>query len=192
MSPEERNAIAEQGAELVRRVRGDANTGLMEEFLGEYGLSTEEGVALMCLAEALLRVPDASTIDDLIQDKIAPHNWSAHLGQSDSTMVNASTWALMLTGRVIDEDTAPGVVSTLRGVVRRMGEPVVRLAVGRAMREMGAQFVLGRTIEEAMDNGNAARESGSTFSYDMLGEAARTDDDARRYHGAYSLSLIHI
>jgi len=192
LAPEERTSISAVGAELVRRDRGSANTGLMEEFLGEYGLSTEEGVALMCLAEALLRVPDASTIDDLIQDKIAPHNWSTHLGQSDSTMVNASTWALMLTGRVIDEDTAPGVVNTLRGVVRRMGEPVVRLAVGRAMREMGAQFVLGRTIDEAMENGTEARQTGFTFSYDMLGEAARTDDDARRYHGAYSQAIAAI
>lgn len=192
LSPEDRRAVSGHGADLVRKVRGASDPGMMEVFLGEYGLSTSEGVALMCLAEAMLRVPDAETIDDLIQDKIAPHDWSTHLGHSDSMLVNASTWALMLTGRVIDEQDNPGVVGALRGVVRRLGEPVVRIAVGRAMREMGAQFVLGRTIEEAMENGKKARKSGHTFSYDMLGEAARTDEDARRYHGAYSQAIASI
>lgn len=192
LSPRDRRAISDHGADLVRKVRGASDPGMMEVFLGEYGLSTSEGVALMCLAEAMLRVPDAETIDDLIQDKIAPHDWSTHLGHSDSALVNASTWALMLTGRVIDEHDNPGVVGSLRGVVRRLGEPVVRIAVGRAMREMGAQFVLGRTIEEAMENGTKARKSGHTFSYDMLGEAARTDEDARRYHGAYSQAIASI
>jgi len=192
LTEQDRQQISEHGADLVRQVRGASDPGMMEVFLGEYGLSTSEGVALMCLAEAMLRVPDAETIDDLIQDKIAPHDWSTHLGHSDSTLVNASTWALMLTGRVIDEQESPGVVGALRGVVRRLGEPVVRIAVGRAMREMGAQFVLGRTIEEAMENGATARKSGHTFSYDMLGEAARTDEDARRYHGAYSQAIASI
>ena len=192
LSPEDRKAIADRAADLVRAVRGGSDPGLMEEFLAEYGLSTQEGVALMCLAEALLRVPDAATIDDLIQDKIAPHDWSTHLGRSDSTLVNASTWALMLTGRVIDEEDDPGVVGALRGLVRRLGEPVVRVAVGRAMREMGAQFVLGRTIEEAISNGENDRKNGYSFSYDMLGEAARTEEDARRYHGAYSHAIAAI
>jgi len=192
LSSQNRADISAHAADLVAKVRGAADPGMMEVFLGEYGLSTSEGVALMCLAEAMLRVPDAETIDDLIQDKIAPHDWSTHLGKADSTLVNASTWALMLTGRVIDEKDDLGVVGALRGVVRRLGEPVVRIAVGRAMREMGAQFVLGRSIEEAMENGNAARQDGYTFSYDMLGEAARTDEDARRYHGAYSQAIASI
>ncbi len=192
LSAEDRAGISAHAAKLVSNVRNASDPGMMEVFLGEYGLSTSEGVALMCLAEAMLRVPDAETIDDLIQDKIAPHDWSAHLGHSDSTLVNASTWALMLTGRVIDEKDDPGVVGALRGVVRRLGEPVVRIAVGRAMREIGAQFVLGRTIEEAMENGNSSRKDGYTFSYDMLGEAARTDEDARRYHGAYSQAIASI
>lgn len=134
----EREAIADHAVRMIQAVRTGASHGMMEEFLGEYGLSSKEGVALMCLAEALLRVPDAETIDDLIQDKIASHDWSTHLGSSDSSLVNASTWALMLTGRVIDEDDSSGVVGALRGVVRRLGEPVVRVAVSRAMREMGA------------------------------------------------------
>ena len=188
----EREAIAAHAVRMIQAVRDGASHGMMEEFLGEYGLSSKEGVALMCLAEALLRVPDAETIDDLIQDKIASHNWSTHLGSSDSSLVNASTWALMLTGRVIDEDDSPGIVGALRGVVRRLGEPMVRVAVSRAMREMGAQFVLGRTIDEAISNGTDARDDGYTFSYDMLGEAARTEDDAQRYHGAYSQAISAI
>ncbi|ESR26930.1 bifunctional proline dehydrogenase/L-glutamate gamma-semialdehyde dehydrogenase PutA [Lutibaculum baratangense] len=184
-----RAAISARAADLVREVRGAARPGLMEEFLAEYGLSTKEGVALMCLAEALLRVPDAETIDDLIQDKISPHDWGSHLGQASSSLVNASTWALMLTGRVIDETEEPGVVGALRGMVRRLGEPVVRTAVARAMREMGAQFVLGRNIEEAMRRGQAMVKRGYTYSYDMLGEGAKTEADAQRYHGAYAQAI---
>ena len=124
----------------------------MEVFLSAYGLSTKEGVALMCLAEALLRVPDTETMDELIRDKIAPHDWSAHSGGSASIFVNASTWALMLTGRVLDEGEG-GIERTLRSMVRRLGEPVIRTAVAAAMREMGEQFVLGRTIAEAVKRG---------------------------------------
>jgi RHH-type proline utilization regulon transcriptional repressor/proline dehydrogenase/delta 1-pyrroline-5-carboxylate dehydrogenase len=135
----------------------------------------------MCLAEALLRVPDAETIDALIEDKIAPSDWGAHLGQSASPLVNASTWALMLTGKVLD-DREPGVAGTLRGLVKRLGEPVIRTAVGRAMREMGRQFVLGE--DHRGGHGARARHGGKgyTYSYDMLGEAAMTEADARRYH----------
>ncbi|MEM6623473.1 MAG: bifunctional proline dehydrogenase/L-glutamate gamma-semialdehyde dehydrogenase PutA [Pseudomonadota bacterium] len=186
-----RHSISRQAAELVRAVRDHADPGLMEEFLAEYGLSTKEGVALMCLAEALLRVPDAETIDELIQDKIAPHDWGAHLGKASSSLVNASTWALMLTGHVIDDDDEgeAGILSALHGVVRRLGEPVVRVAVGRAMREMGAQFVLGRDINEAVRRGRKMQDRGYTYSYDMLGEAARTEADAQRYHGAYAQAI---
>ena len=185
----ERARISDQAAGLVRAVRGAPQPGLMESFLAEYGLSTKEGVALMCLAEALLRVPDATTIDDLIQDKIVPNDWGAHVGDSGSLMVNASTWALMLTGRVLEDETETGVVGTLHGMVRRLGEPVIRLAVGRAMREMAAQFVLGRDIREAIDRGHALAATGYAYSYDMLGEAARTDEDAMRYHGAYAQAI---
>ncbi|MEM7523815.1 MAG: bifunctional proline dehydrogenase/L-glutamate gamma-semialdehyde dehydrogenase PutA, partial [Pseudomonadota bacterium] len=185
MAPDMRAAVAARAAALVRTVRGAAAPGLMESFLAEYGLSTEEGVALMCLAEALLRVPDDETMDDLIRDKIAPHDWSAHAGGASSILVNASTWALMLTGRVLDDD-APGVVGALRGLVRRMGEPVIRTAVAAAMREMGAAFVLGETMEAAMTRAAGMEAKGYTYSYDMLGEAARTHDDADRYFEAYA------
>jgi len=186
-----RAAIVTDAAGLVREIRAAARPGLMEVFLSEYGLSTDEGVALMCLAEALLRVPDADTIDELIEDKIAPADWGRHLGRSASSLVNASTWALMLTGRVL-EDGAPGVAGSLRAAVRRLGEPVIRTAVGRAMKELGRQFVLGETIGAAMSRAAPMERSGYTFSYDMLGEAARTEADARRYHLAYSAAITAI
>ncbi|MEM7546967.1 MAG: bifunctional proline dehydrogenase/L-glutamate gamma-semialdehyde dehydrogenase PutA [Pseudomonadota bacterium] len=188
LQSDDRKAISARAADLIRVVRGSSSPGLMESFLAEYGLSTEEGVALMCLAEALLRVPDAETIDDLIQDKIAPHDWGAHIGDSGSILVNASTWGLMLTGRVL-EDEDKGVVGALRGMVRRLGEPVIRRAVGAAMREMGAAFVLGETIEAAMKRGDGMVAKGYSYSYDMLGEAARTHADADRYFAAYETAI---
>ncbi len=185
LSDAERAAISARAADLVRAVRGSSDPRLMEVFLSAYGLSTKEGVALMCLAEALLRVPDAETMDDLIRDKIAPHDWSAHSGGSSSIFVNASTWALMLTGKVLDEGEG-GIEGTLRSMVRRLGEPVIRTAVAAAMREMGEQFVLGRTIAEAVKRGRPMTQKGYLYSYDMLGEAARTEADALRYHRAYA------
>ncbi len=185
LSPEERARISTRAVGLIRQVRGHAEPKLMEVFLAEYGLSTSEGVALMCLAEALLRVPDADTIDELIRDKIAPHDWSAHSGGSGSIFVNASTWALMLTGKVLDEGEG-GIERTLRGMVRRVGEPVIRRAVAAAMREMGENFVLGRNIAEAVKRGAGEIRKGNLYSYDMLGEAARTEDDALRYLKAYA------
>ena len=132
LSEGDRSAISARAAGLVRTVRSSSAPTMMESFLGEYGLSTGEGVALMCLAEALLRVPDAETVDDLIRDKITPHDWSAHQGHSSSIMVNASTWALMLTGRVLDDEEERGIEGTLLSLVRRLGEPVIRRAVGAA------------------------------------------------------------
>ncbi len=186
-----RAAIGQQAEHLVRQIRGNSKPGLMEVFLSEYGLSTDEGVALMCLAEALLRVPDAETIDALIEDKIAPSDWGKHLGQSTSSLVNASTWALMLTGKVLDDGDS-GVISALRGAIKRLGEPVIRTAVGRAMKEMGRQFVLGETIEAAMKRAQDMEAQGYSYSYDMLGEAAKTDADAMRYHLAYSRAISAI
>ncbi|MGR3460874.1 MAG: proline dehydrogenase family protein, partial [Roseovarius sp.] len=191
LSAGDRARITARGADLVRAIRGQASPGLMEVFLAEYGLSTEEGIALMCLAEALLRVPDAETIDALIEDKIAPSDWGRHMGHSTSPLVNASTWALMLTGRVL-KDEAPGLVGTLRGAVKRLGEPVIRTAVGRAMREMGRQFVLGETIQSAMDRAAGMEKKGYSYSYDMLGEAARTEADATGYHLSYSRAITAI
>ncbi|MBE0412956.1 bifunctional proline dehydrogenase/L-glutamate gamma-semialdehyde dehydrogenase PutA [Yoonia sp.] len=191
LSDADRARISARAADLVRQIRGSAAPGLMEVFLAEYGLSTDEGIALMCLAEALLRVPDAETIDALIEDKIAPSDWGKHLGHSASSLVNASTWALMLTGRVLD-DEKPGITRHLRGAVKRLGEPVIRTAVGRAMREMGRQFVLGEDIGKALKRADVMRAKGYTYSYDMLGEAARTDADARHYHLAYSRAISAI
>ncbi|MGB3415901.1 MAG: bifunctional proline dehydrogenase/L-glutamate gamma-semialdehyde dehydrogenase PutA [Mesorhizobium sp.] len=185
LAADERKAISACAVGLVNAVRGSTDPRLMEVFLSAYGLSTREGVALMCLAEALLRVPDAETMDELIADKIAPHDWSAHSGGSSSIFVNASTWALMLTGRVLDEGES-GVEGTLRAMVRRLGEPVIRKAVAAAMREMGEQFVLGRTIAEAMKRGRPMIQKGYLYSFDMLGEAARTEADALRYLKAYA------
>ncbi len=188
----ERSEVVSHAIRLIEAVRRVDDPGIMEEFLAEYGLSTREGVALMCLAEAHLRVPDAETVDELIQDKIVPHDWGAHLGEASSSLVNASTWALMLTGRVLDEQGQPGLASSLRNLVRRLGEPVVRVAVGRAMREMGAQFVLGRTIGEALTRGDKYTRKGYTYSYDMLGEAARTEADAHCYHQAYAQAIAQL
>ncbi|MFM2390338.1 MAG: hypothetical protein RLZZ437_1893, partial [Pseudomonadota bacterium] len=186
-----RARIVAAGADLVRRIRSSAKPGLMEVFLAEYGLSTEEGISLMCLAEALLRVPDAETMDALIEDKIAPGDWGRHLGKSASSLVNASTWALMLTGKVL-EDREPGVVGHLRAAVKRLGEPVIRRAVAQAMKEMGRQFVLGEDIAAAMKRAQELEAQGYTYSYDMLGEAARTEADARRYHLSYSKAITAI
>ncbi|MFO1210591.1 MAG: bifunctional proline dehydrogenase/L-glutamate gamma-semialdehyde dehydrogenase PutA [Amaricoccus sp.] len=185
-----RRAIVATAAELVEAVRESAQPTVMEAFLAEYGLSTDEGVGLMCLAEALLRVPDAETIDELIADKIEPSNWGAHLGRSTSSLVNAATWGLMLTGRVLDD--SPGPAALLRSAIRRVGEPVVRTAVGQAMKLMGRQFVLGETIGAAMERARGLEGKGYTHSYDMLGEAARTDEDALRYAAAYARAIAAI
>ncbi|MGI9420716.1 MAG: bifunctional proline dehydrogenase/L-glutamate gamma-semialdehyde dehydrogenase PutA, partial [Geminicoccaceae bacterium] len=184
-----RQRIVDRATRLVRSIRERSDPGLMEVFLAEYGLSTDEGVALMCLAEALLRVPDDDTIDALIEDKIVPSAWGKHLGRSSSSLVNASTWALMITGRVLDDDDQDGLIGTLRGAIRRLGEPVIRTAVEGAMRELGRQFVLGRDIEEAMERAEEIEAEGFTHSYDMLGEAARTEADAKRYHLAYARAI---
>lgn len=188
LSADARAAITARAADLVRRIRAEARPSLMEHFLAEYGLSTREGVALMCLAEAMLRVPDKITIDALIEDKIAPSDWGRHLGEASSSLVNASTWALMLTGKVLDDDQA----GTLRRMVRRLGEPVIRTAVGRAMKEMGRQFVLGQTITDALDRARTREKQGFTYSYDMLGEAAMTGADAARYDRAYADAIAAI
>lgn len=187
LTPEVRTRGTAHAVKLVEAIRNDARPGMMEVFLAEYGLSTREGIALMCLAEALLRVPDAETIDALIEDKIAPSSWSTHLGKSTSPLVNASTWALMLTGKVLQE--GEGIAQTLRGAIKRLGEPVIRTAVGRAMKEMGAQFVLGETIEDALKRGASARSKGYTFSYDMLGEAALTQADADGFFDSYAKAI---
>ncbi|HUC64533.1 MAG TPA: bifunctional proline dehydrogenase/L-glutamate gamma-semialdehyde dehydrogenase PutA [Stellaceae bacterium] len=177
-------------AEARKRQRGK---GGIDALLHEYALSSPEGVALMCLAEALLRIPDAATVDRLIRDKLAPADWASHLGHSGSLLVNASTWALMLTGRLIGEGEAHGdLAQALRRLLARSGEPLVRQAVTAAIRVLARQFVIGRTIAEALDRARPAERQGYRHSYDMLGEAARDADDADRYFAAYEAAIAAI
>ena len=184
----DRDAIGARARTLVEGMRvARRRFGGLDDFLQEYELTTPEGVALMCLAEALLRVPDADTADRLIADKLGGAEWEAHLGHSDSWFVNASTWALMLSGRVVQPgftDDGGGLPSVAQLVVR-VGEPVIRQAVRRSMRMMGGQFVIGRTIEEALKNAAADVAEGYRHSFDMLGEAARTAADAEHYFQSY-------
>lgn len=186
-----RKNVSARAEELVETLRQSSRPGLMEVFLAEYGLSSQEGISLMCLAEALLRVPDQTTIDELIEDKVAASSWSAHLGQSSSPLVNASTWALMLTGSVLSEEK-DGIANVLRGAVRRLGEPVIRTAITQAMRELGRQFVLGRDIDEAMTRAASMEAKGFAYSYDMLGEAALTNQDANGFFKAYAAAISAI
>ncbi|MEM1435152.1 MAG: bifunctional proline dehydrogenase/L-glutamate gamma-semialdehyde dehydrogenase PutA [Pseudomonadota bacterium] len=187
-----RQRIQERALHLVDQLRNHSRPSMMEQFLGEYGLSTNEGIALMCMAEALLRVPDPGTMDELIEDKIVPYEWERHLGKSASSLVNASTAALMLSGRVLDDDNSASVLGLLNRTIRRLGEPVVRIAVRRAMQEMGDQFVLGQTIDEAIQRGAQARQRGYLYSYDMLGEAALTEAAADDYFAAYHEAITRV
>ncbi len=190
-----RKRVEERATQLVEEVRRRRlGQGGIDAFMNEYELSSREGVVLMCLAEALLRVPDADTADRLIKDKLAEADWQAHLGQSESLFVNASTWALMLTGRVIrlDQGQTDDLADVLRRVVARSGEPVIRGAVTQAMRILGRQFVMGRTIEEALERARPLEAKGYTYSYDMLGEAAYTLADAERYFAAYRGAIAAI
>ncbi len=187
-----RQAASARAARMVADIRAEDRGGLMEVFLAEYGLSSAEGLALMRLAEALLRVPDDATVDALIEDKIVPAEWSAHRGHSKSTLVNASTLALMLTGRVLSDEDGQGIAGTLKGAVKRLGEPVIRAATRRAMKEMGNQFVLGETIAEAVKRGSDMAAKGYTYSYDMLGEAAVTAGEAEAFRKAYADAIAHL
>ncbi|MFC3070503.1 bifunctional proline dehydrogenase/L-glutamate gamma-semialdehyde dehydrogenase PutA [Phenylobacterium soli] len=189
LGDDDRAAVRSEAEALVRAARRSARKqGVVESFLQEFSLSTREGLALMCLAEALLRTPDEETRDKLIAEKIASADWASHIGRSDSLLVNASTWSLMLTGKVIDPDEEaradlPGFVRRLAG---RLGEPVIRRAVGAAVKIMGEQFVLGTTIDQALKR---ADQNGFVCSFDMLGEGARTDADADRYEAAYAAAI---
>ncbi len=187
-----RDSIGARAAELVRNVRGNSKPTMMEKFLAQYGLTTKEGVALMCLAEALLRVPDNVTIHELIEDKIASGQWSEHRGKAKSSLINTTTWGLMVAGKLISPSDQKSLMETLRGLVKRMGDPMVRTVAHQAMKEMGRQFVLGRTIQEALKRAGKYESKGYTYSYDMLGEAARTDADAQRYHQDYARAISEL
>ena len=173
---------------LIEGARKRKAAGL-DAFLNSYGLATEEGIALMCLAEALLRVPDTGTADALIHDKLAGIDWGEHLGESSSTFVNAATFSLMLTGEVLRAREAAGMARNLKRAMSRLGEPVIRKATLQAMRILGGQFVFGRTIDEALKRAVPERREGLTHSFDMLGEAAMTFADAERYRASYEAAI---
>jgi len=189
-----RHCIGERARGIVAAVRRDRlGKGGIDAFLHEYALSSPEGVALLCLAEALLRIPDAETVDRLIRDKIGSADWESHLGRSESMFINASTWALMLTGRLLHiVSPAPDLRTVLRRFVARSSEPVLRQAVTAAMHIIGRQFVMGRTIGEALERARGAEQQGYRHSYDMLGEAAHTAADAARYAAAYDDAIAAI
>jgi RHH-type proline utilization regulon transcriptional repressor/proline dehydrogenase/delta 1-pyrroline-5-carboxylate dehydrogenase len=190
-----RQKIRETAAQLVRAVRRKtAKESGMDAFLQQYDLSSQEGVLLMCIAEALLRIPDADTADRLIADKITSAKWRDHIGGSDSLFVNASTWGLMLTGQLLslDEVALKNPVHALGKLASRAGEPVVRTAMRQAMRIMGHQFVMGRSIDEALARSARKGNRDYRYSYDMLGEAALTAADAERYFVAYRDAISRI
>ncbi|UAW99756.1 bifunctional proline dehydrogenase/L-glutamate gamma-semialdehyde dehydrogenase PutA [Halopseudomonas nanhaiensis] len=187
--PADSAALSARARKLIEAVRKRDNAvDSIDALLQQYSLDTQEGIMLMCLAEALLRVPDSDTADALIRDKLNAAQWDRHLGQSEHTLVNAAAWGLVMTGRVVKmdmrQDGTPGTV--LGKLIKRSGEPVIRTAMMQAMRIMGRQFVLGRTIKEALKNGKPQRDAGYTYSFDMLGEAALTRADAERYRQDYS------
>ncbi len=181
--------IRDTATTLVTALRATRRGSGVEALVQEYALSSDEGVALMCLAEALLRIPDEATRDALIRDKIAPGNWRAHLGASPSLFVNAATWGLIVTGKLVDTSDDRGLGAALSRVISRVGEPVIRRGVDLAMRMMGEQFVTGETIERALDRARAMEAQGFRYSYDMLGEAAMTARDADRFGADYRRAI---
>jgi RHH-type proline utilization regulon transcriptional repressor/proline dehydrogenase/delta 1-pyrroline-5-carboxylate dehydrogenase len=184
-------AIRSSARTLIEDVRSRDNAvDTLDALLRQYSLDTQEGLMLMCLAEALLRVPDAATADALIRDKLSAAEWERHLGQSDSVLVNFASWGLLLTGKVVDPQTADGRPKNVLGkLIKRSGEPVIRAAMNQAMKLMGKQFVLGRNISEALKNGRPCREQGYSYSFDMLGEAALTAADAEKYMADYRKAI---
>src|SRR3954462_8541679 len=195
LSPEAARHAGSRALELVQAVRNArGRSGAPDAFLREYSLASREGIILMCLAEALLRIPDGETADRLIADKIPGGAWDEHLGDSDSLLVNASTWGLMLTGRVVSLDR--GDVGEARSwygrLVGKLGEPVARAALKQAMRILGHQFVMGRDIDAALERAAGKEERAYRYSFDMLGEAALTRADAERYREKYSAAIAAV
>src|SRR4051812_2167746 len=185
------HALAFRLAQNVRTRKASAGrAGLVQNLLQEYALSSQEGIALMCLAEALLRIPDAATRDALIRDKIAQGQWQTHLGKSPSLFVNAATWGLLITGKLVSTHSESGLSAAIGRLVSMGGEPLIRKGVDMAMRMMGEQFVTGETIGEALANAAPREAEGFRYSFDMLGEAALTARDAQRYLRDYE-NAIH-
>jgi RHH-type proline utilization regulon transcriptional repressor/proline dehydrogenase/delta 1-pyrroline-5-carboxylate dehydrogenase len=185
--PQEVHALARR---LVETLRGKGSAGGVESLIQEFSLSSQEGVALMCLAEALLRIPDRATRDALIRDKISHGDWRSHMGESPSLFVNAATWGLMLTGKLVSVNSEQSLSKALTRLIGKGGEPLIRKGVNIAMRMMGEQFVAGQTISAAIANSRKHEDKGFRYSYDMLGEAATTSEDADRYYASY-VQAIH-
>src|SRR5476649_2197965 len=183
----EAQALAHNLVSNVRQKRTRASG--VDELMHEFSLSSEEGVALMCLAEALLRIPDSATADRLIADKISKGDWRKHLGESPSLFVNAATWGLLITGKLVSTSSETGLGSALTKLISKGGEPLIRKGVDLAMRMLGNQFVTGQTIDEAIKNGQSNEARGYRYSYDMLGEAALTEADAKNYYASYETAI---
>ncbi|MBA4289544.1 MAG: trifunctional transcriptional regulator/proline dehydrogenase/L-glutamate gamma-semialdehyde dehydrogenase, partial [Pseudomonas sp.] len=184
------NTLAMSIAEKLRNQKNaGGRQGLVQGLLQEFSLSSQEGVALMCLAEALLRIPDKATRDALIRDKISNGNWGQHLGNSPSMFVNAASWGLLITGKLVATHNEAGLMTSLNRIIGKGGEPLIRKGVDMSMRLMGEQFVTGETIAEALANATNMESKGFRYSYDMLGEAALTEEDAKRYLASYEQAI---
>lgn len=195
LSDEAKVRISMRAKQLVTEIRRQhLGKGGLDAFLQQYNLSSEQGVALMCLAEALLRIPDQETVTKLIRDKIIAADWQAHLGKSESLFVNAATWGLMFTGKIMSggKTRSANLITVLKRLVDSSGKLVVRKAIREAMKILGQQFVMGETINEALKRARKMEKKGYRYSYDMLGEAARTAKDADKYFRAYELAIIAI
>jgi RHH-type proline utilization regulon transcriptional repressor/proline dehydrogenase/delta 1-pyrroline-5-carboxylate dehydrogenase len=186
------DAVRKRAGDLIAKQRSIGAGTAVEAFLQSYGLSTKEGIAMLCLAEALLRIPDHITADALIEDTFKSGNWKQHLGQSESTLVNAGTWGLMLTGEVLKLDSGDSLASWFGSLVKRSGEPVIRQALRSAMGFIGQQFVMGEDIADAIKNASKPEKQGYMMSYDILGEGARTQKQATAYVDAYIAAIGHI
>ena len=195
LEPAATDRVNQRARSLISAVRAKkAKQGLLDAFMQEYDLSSEEGVVLMCLAEALLRIPDDETAEKLIADKLGGADWESHLGKSSSILVNAGTWGLMLTGKLValSENTRNNLGTILGRLINRSGEPVVRTAIRQAMRIMAHQYVMGRNIDEALERSRQKKNRIYRHSFDMLGEAALTAEDAQGYQAAYLTAIAAI
>lgn len=193
LSHEQKKKIQTKAAELVKYIQANhAKKGGIDAFMQQYGLSNEEGIALMCVAEALLRIPDADTADRLIRDKISPVDWEKHLGKSESSLVNAATWGLMISGKIIqpiDTDNQKKISAAFKKILTRTSEPVIRTAVRQAMQILDEHFIMGSTIEKATKRARDKEKLGYLYSYDMLGEASKTAEDAQAYFNDYQKAI---